>query len=508
MAQSRPDDQERLREILASPYRWGEALLRNRDGTPRRYRSYQIEDLECKSVRVCHRDGRTVGKTIDLGTLILWYCFTHPGKQVLVAAPFQSQLDTIADEVEFQFDSVPTIHDSVCKGKQRGLAITRTPHWECPFTNGSKIMMAPAGNQGDAFRSLHVDFLLVDEAAWIPEKAWVAMRSCLLAGGLFRVYSTPNGMRNTFYHRITQSKDWRHFHWPSWIAPDWSPEREHEMEEFYGGKNTPGWQHEVAGEHGAPSYGAFATAQVLRASVDLKGYQKVVLNGTMIEDCDGEDAIRDRLLDALNLEGGHGTYWLGGDLGYTADPTELVLFEEVEGVMRLVLRIHCEQIPYPALTEIIALIDRVYAPAGIGLDRGGNGMSVVQELTGLDKYRDLMIASRLTGYDFGGTITVGEDDMGKPIKKRIKEQMTTLVNLAFNQRKILIPDTDAEIEDQFCTQTYTVTQNGIVYSKGNDHIVDAIRCAVLRRAQAKGETFEQEKSECLLFTACTNIELP
>jgi hypothetical protein len=507
MAQSKPSDKERMAALFASPSKWGEAFLSNRDGTPRKYRPYQVEDLECEATKIAHLDGRSVGKTIDLAGIVLWYAFTHPGKSILIAAPFQGQLDTIANELEYQMDSCHVLHDSIVKGKQRGLAITRKPYWEVPFTNGAQIFMRPAGTIGSAFRSLHVDFLLVDEAAWIPEQAWIALRSCLNPGGKFRVYSTPNGMRNTFYHRITQSKDWKIFRWPSWISPDWTPEHEREMEEFYGGKDTPGWQHEVAGEHGAPSFGAFSTPQVMRSVVQLKDYRKATITGSMIDDCVGETAIRERLLDALNLPGGHGTYWLGGDLGYTSDPTELVLFEEVDDVMRLLLRVHCEHVPYPALTEIIAIIDRVYTPLGIGLDRGGNGMSVVQELTSLDKYRDLRIASRLIGYDFGGTIAVGEDENGKPIKKRVKEQMTTLINEAFNSRRLELPKSDGQIEDQFCTQTYTLTENGVVYSKGNDHIVDAIRCAVLRRAQEKGDLFE---SEIIVMPSAvtTNIFLP
>lgn len=503
------ESEDDLLRLVASPTAFGEAFLFNRDRQPRRYRAYQVDDLEAREPRIVHLDGRAVGKTIDLATLLLWFAVTHPGKSTLVAAPFQGHLDTIVEEIEHQVDSSDVIRESLATNSKGYPKITRKPYFEIAFTNGAIAYFRPAGSNGAAFRSLHVDFLLVDEAAWIPEQAWKALRQCLNEGGQMRVYSTPNGMRDTTYYRITQSKDWRVFRWPSWIAPDWTPAREHDLVEFYGGKDTPSWQHEVAGEHGKPAYGAFNPVQVVRALAELEDYQQVNITGEALEGCTTEAELRERVERVLNLAGGHGTYWLGGDLGYTSDPTELVLFEEDErGVLTLVLRVHAEHIPYPVITEMIALIDRVYAPLGIGVDRGGNGMSVVQELIGLDKYRDLHIAGRLVGYDFGATMVVGEDDRGHPIRKRVKELMTQLITDALNGRRMVLPKQDVLIEDQLCTQTYSLTENGVVYSKGNDHIIDAIRCALLRRAQERSDLYDAVEVAPMVYPARLTRELP
>ncbi len=58
--------------------------------------------------------------------------------------------------------------------------------------------------------------------------------------------STPNGLRNTTYYRLTFSEQFAMFRWPSWLNPHWNDEREAELLEFYGGRDTSGWQHEVA----------------------------------------------------------------------------------------------------------------------------------------------------------------------------------------------------------------------------------------------------------------------
>lgn len=470
--------------FLFDPVAFGERMLVNRDGSPRRYRDYQVQDLRCTDKRIVHLDGRAVGKTVNLATLLLHFTFVNKGKSVLVAAPYQAQLDLIAEEVEFQLAHSPLLRDNVARNPGGGLRIKHHPYFEVVFKNGCTIYFRPAGVGGNVFRSLHVDLLLVDEAAWLTKRAWAAVRQCLNADGAFRVYSTPNGLRNTPYYEITGNKRWRVFRWPTWLAPDWSAEREQDLCDFYGGKHTSDWQHEVAGEHGAPSYGAFNAQQVKKAVVEMPDYRKVEISGEALIGLNDERQVRDRLQTLLGLDGGQGTYWLGGDLGYTNDPTELVLFEEDQHeVLWLVLRAHARRVPYPAISEMIALIDRVYSPVGIGLDRGGNGAAVEQELLRLDKYQDNAFTGRLVGYDFGGSLELGEDKEGRPIKKRVKEQMTAEINHALGANRLRIPMEDPEVESQLLGQTYLLSDRGIVYSKGNDHIVDAMRCALLRRAQ-------------------------
>jgi len=473
------------RTLLESPSEWGEAFLKNRDGSPRIFRSYQREDLDCTASRIAHMDGRSVGKTVNLAALVLHFCNTHKNESILVVAPFQGHLDTIIEEIELQLNHSEILRAGLAKGGRGRASIKRKPYYQIRFATGCVAYFRPAGDEGEAFRSLHVSLALVDEAAWLPEDAWTALRQCLNPGGVMRVYSTPNGIRNRTYYRITQSNKWKVFRWPSWKAPDWDSVLRNELLDFYGGANTVGWRHEVAGEHGAPTFGAFEITHVLRAVTDITEYRKVEINGDMFADCAGESQVRDRMLTVLNLPGGHGRYWMGCDLGYTSDPTELLIFEENDDeILSLVVRVHAERVAYPFLAEMIGMIDRIYNLTGIGIDRGGNGTAVEQELLHLDKFQNNCFYGRLSGYDFGGSIAMGEDDAGKTIKKRTKEHMTSLISKLLNARKFRLPSQDGDVEDQLCTQSYTIGDRGVVYSKGNDHIVDAMRCAVLRRSQS------------------------
>ena len=109
----------------------------------------------------------------------------------------------------------------------------------------------------------------------------------------------------------------------------------------------------------------------------------------------------------------------------------------------------------------------------------------------LDKYKALGLERRIKGYDFGGMTRLAIRD-GKEIKKRTKELMTSLVSGALQRRQLVFPADDLEIEDEFTTHTYTLRDGKIIYSKGNDHIIDAVRCAMLIREEETLESAGQE----------------
>ena len=191
----------------------------------------------------------------------------------------------------------------------------------------------------------------------------------------------------------------------------------------------------MAGGHGKPSYGAFNVEHLNLCRQDVIEYQKCLITGEVLRGCETEEASHDWLETLLSLMPQTGVFWIGGDLGYTNDPTETVT--------------------YPHIAQTIGLLDRYYAATGIGVDNGGNGLAVVQELLTLDKYRDLQLDGRLRGYDFGGMTTLAVRD-GKQVRKHTKEFMTSLINGALQRRQVVFPVEDLEIKDRFTTHTYTL----------------------------------------------------
>ncbi len=107
------------------------------------------------------------------------------------------------------------------------------------------------------------------------------------------------------------------------------------------------------------------------------------------------------------------------------------------------------------------------------------------------QYKGLDLESRLKGYGFCGMTRLAVCD-GKEVKKCTKELMTSLINGAIQRKQMIFPSEDLEIEDYFTTHTYTLRDGKIIYSKGNDYIIDAVRCAVLIREEGNLDPIGEE----------------
>ena len=85
--------------------------------------------------------------------------------------------------------------------------------------NGSKIMAEPAGQTGYGLRGFTVDKLVADEAHYIPDAVFVAIRPMLATtGGTLDLLSTPRGNEGFFYDCF-QSDDFHKIHIKSEDCP-------------------------------------------------------------------------------------------------------------------------------------------------------------------------------------------------------------------------------------------------------------------------------------------------
>ncbi|KKK83291.1 hypothetical protein LCGC14_2794860, partial [marine sediment metagenome] len=66
--------------------------------------------------------------------------------------------------------------------------------------NGSKILCRPVGDTGDGMRGYSATMLILDEAAFIPNRAWEAIEPVIsVTKGRTILLSTPQGKRGFFY---------------------------------------------------------------------------------------------------------------------------------------------------------------------------------------------------------------------------------------------------------------------------------------------------------------------
>jgi len=183
--------------ILADPVEWARLFLVTRTGGPLVPWPHQAEELRDPARFIVHQDGCEVGKTICIVVDALHFAFITQGGLGLIVAPLQGHLDTIIDEIEFQISHSPDLRDSIARTPSGRLKIKRKPYFQVEFSSGSVLYFRPAGTDGSAYDSLHVHRIWVDQAATIPERAWQVLFSRLLPGGRIKVYSYPDGRRDT-----------------------------------------------------------------------------------------------------------------------------------------------------------------------------------------------------------------------------------------------------------------------------------------------------------------------
>ncbi len=416
-------------------------------------REYQRASLESKAERKVHCDGRDVGKTAEIELITSWASVSCPDSEMLIATQCENHLYPLMSRVVRHFETNPEFSHTL-------LEVKRTPSWQLRFKNGFVLWGRIAGTRGINFQGLHVDWQIVDEAQDMTETAWAELYQALNGGGRRWVYGVPNGLRNTFF-RMSQMHDAQQHNWASSLNPEFDDVKNRELARLYGGKKSPGYIHRVLGHHGAPAHGVF----------DLDSYLECVHDGLEFENI--EMTSDDRVEVPENMP--RGEYYLGCDLGYARDPSEFVVYRAEEPHFVNDMRVHLEGVDYARQTDVIVELDRVFVFQAIGIDCGNSGRAVAHQLMS----RDIEWCEKVQAFDFGASIDLEPLPDGRVERRPVKQFMTELLVRRIAEKTMVFPRLDIR-ESQYAGHTYTLGANGrIVYEKGDDHLIDADRCAVL-----------------------------
>lgn len=448
-------DEERFRNwmLVSRREEFAATFLTDRNGQPWQVRDYQRGSLESRAFRKVHCDGRDVGKTAEIEIIACWAIVAYPDAEMMIATQCENHLFPLMNRLARRFQTTPGFAPSLVE-------MRRSPSWHFRFSNNFVLWGRIAGQRGINFQGMHVDWQVVDEAQEMTETAWGELYQALNGGGRRWVYGVPNGLRNSFY-RMSCMKDFEQYNWPSSLNPEFTPEKDAELARLYGGRTSPGYVHRVLGQHGEPAHAVFVLDDYL-ACVDnnLDGVAHVV-----------------REEDSFAAPEGivSGRYYLGCDLGYARDPSEFMVYRDASPHLVNVLRVRLEGVNYNRQQAVIEELDRAYRFQRIGLDAGNNGRAVAHAL--MAKGQDW--CSRVEAIEFGATLDVETMPDGRPARRRAKEFMTELLQRRLSERTLVLPP-DADREVQYASHTYMVNAAGqIVYAKGDDHIIDADRCALL-----------------------------
>lgn len=431
---------------------FAEAYLTDDGGEPWIARPYQIDSLNSFAMRKVHCDGRDVGKTSEIEVLAAWAAVAMPDKQMLIATQTENHLFPLMERIARRYRNTPSLAASIEEMK-------RTPSWYIRFTNGFRLWGRIAGPRGVNFQGMHVDWQVIDEAQEMTESAWGELFQALNGGGRRWVYGVPNGLRNAFY-RMSEDATVERYNWPSSLNPAFDEAKDEELARLYGGRTSPGYINRVLGQHGAPAHAVFS----------LDAYNECVDDGVDFEDVciEGDESL------VLPSPPG-GNYYLGADLGYARDPSELVVYRSEPPYFVNVLRVHLAGVNYARQQTIIETIVDAYDCRMVGIDAGNSGRAVAHNLLAKGEPWTRI----LRAIEFGGVMDLGQYENGDAIRRHTKEFMTELIARRLEEGTVRLPALRAR-ETEYAAHTYRITEHGrIRYDKGNDHIIDADRCAHL-----------------------------
>ena len=157
----------------------------------------QAEVLRARTKRGILNCSRQWGKSTVAAALAVHRAWTEAGADVLVASPSERQSGELLRKAEAM---VRRMEAGVKRDGNNDLSIA--------FGNGSRIVGLP-GRQGNV-RGFAASLLIVDEAAYVDDEVYHALRPFLAAkDGDLWLLSTPNGRQGFFYQTWTYGGgDW------------------------------------------------------------------------------------------------------------------------------------------------------------------------------------------------------------------------------------------------------------------------------------------------------------
>lgn len=480
---------------------------------------------------------RSVGKSLSIKARGCAFPFVHPNQEMVITAPELVHLEPIVTLIEDQMTTTRLYREMLPRGKS---AVTHRP-FQMNFLNGSRIIGRIPQITGRGVKGIHPIWLELDEAQDYPKAGWKELVETLkigFAGAVWRAHGVTRGIRDDFYDATQDTPDnqWRVHRFPAMWRPNWTPdERSRKIKQYGGSEQDPDYRRNVLGLHGDKTNPIFVLQQLMK-NVDadpLSDYNTAEyyqVHAT-IEKLEMHD---DDMIDVLDFPARHlsyaGTpeqrlkkpkaiYWAGMDVGFTVDPSEILVFveyreKEKDPYTRFKLLTRIQMMRMPRRQQVLAILKVIdfYRPKVFGMEKGGNAHPLYQEIADhLDSIRtgqrdrvppeilqfegliEHAVKTTIKGYNFSEKLITnlddaveledGDDPEKAAMRRNAKEYGTDVLREWVDNTRMWLP-WDKELLDEFNGATWTSTKGFDHYGKkrfssGNDHCLDAARFAAL-----------------------------
>ena len=403
--------------------------------------------------------GRSLGKSVGIQMRAFAFPFNFPGAEMLITAPELNHLRPVTDKIEHQILSHRLTREIL--PRQRGSGINHQPQFQVHFVNNSRIISRLPQRDGKGVKGMHPLVIEADEMQDFPENGWIELIETMKSGtkgAQWRCHGVSKGLRDRYY-RYTMGEDadipfrvhrYMAMHRPSWSAP----ERKAKIAIYGGTEDNIDYRRNIYGEHGDATNPVFVLHRLMacvrmQESPWATRYNEDVYAPIKVND---EQLTRSGLpIEALidipgtHLDQAYTSFWGGMDVGFTRDPSELLIFGELdhpgkdrkgESMLRLLLRLHMMRISAANQAEAIKHVIEFYGKRlrMVAMDKTGNGLPLWQELdpaavgTPMHLRRTPEhISARIRGYNFSSKVAVDFDDrpltrQGAPRGRRDREE--------------------------------------------------------------------------------------
>jgi hypothetical protein len=272
-----------------------------------------------------------------------------------------------------------------------------------------------------------------------PDNGWVELIETMKAGtpgAQWRCHGVSRGVRDRYY-RYTTGHDsdlpFRVHRYMAMHRPSWCPQERRNKIAIYGGtEDNVDYRRNAYGEHGDATNPVFVLARLMSCVRMNESPWATTYNEDVYACLKVNDELLRRAgtpiqafltLPMNHLDQSYTSFWGGMDVGFTRDPSEILVFGELpaknESLLRLLARIHLMRISAADQAEAVRHLFGFYGERlrCVALDKTGNGLPLWQELapemvgttTGMRRTPD-HIAARIKGYGFSQKIPVDFDD--------------------------------------------------------------------------------------------------
>lgn len=259
---------------------------------------YQVKFLRDMHSRIIVCAGRQVGKSWITAARAVWFAFSRPGSVTLIVSPSLGQSILMFDKVL-----------DYALGSEMRKSVTWKTRTVIRFSNKSEIRALPCGPHGKMIRGNSADLIIVDEAAFVPEKIITEVAIPMLAAknGSIILISSPCDKKHFFY-RMFNSPRWSRYHFKTEDNPSVSKQFLEETREDVGESS---FRREYLAEF-VEDEDTFYPMNQLRSAVHV---------------CDLKSCAYCEVINGVKLP--EGDLYAGYDPGSLVDPAALVVVQRI-----------------------------------------------------------------------------------------------------------------------------------------------------------------------------------